>query len=150
MCVLCINYFLAFVYKLLKTDDTVALTLVWHFHLSLPSPRDSPTFLYGQRWGQVVRTSYTEAKFAKQAFPLSHFSPFPLSSYLPLISPAPCRFKVKFCWSELFLVSCCWGYLLGLYIKFSRSHSISVLPISPALRVGLIFFSTLGSCENRK
>ena len=33
MYVLCIiiNYFLAFAYKLLKTDDVVALTLVWHF-----------------------------------------------------------------------------------------------------------------------
>lgn len=83
MCVLCINYFLAFVYKLLKTDDTVALTLVWHFHLSLPSPRDSPTFLYGQRWGQVVRTSYTEAKFAKQAFFLRIRELNPSSKLLP-------------------------------------------------------------------
>lgn len=42
MCFLCIiNYFLAFAYKLLKTDDAVALTWSGIF-LSLLSPGDSP------------------------------------------------------------------------------------------------------------
>lgn len=72
MYVLCIKYFLAFVYKLLKTDDTVALSMVWHFHLSLPrasSPRNSLTFLYGQGWdlGVSGENNYLEAEFAKQA-----------------------------------------------------------------------------------
>lgn len=57
VCVLCIiiTYFLAFTYKLLKTDDTVALTLAGIF-LSLPRPRDGPRFRYGWVGGDRGRT----------------------------------------------------------------------------------------------